>query len=273
MAIYQQVPIRLQASLVSNPPVTPVDANTGETPKFWRGQNVGVQFGGFDANGYPLTLSNLSYLQLTVWDGEDASFPLITKTVLAADITPQITTQGWAAGLQSNATFSLTKAETDLALGGESSKDFWLVVEGFTTASPSERIVYIAGTVTVYNAGSQLPLPPFGYVSRDEQTLSTGDITVSPTSLDHTEFLTVNGDARTSNVILSVNGITDGAICRLSWALPATADIVFNVKNATVSGTTLTTFTTGPFTIAYHQFCFKEATATWQEIPGLTTFQ
>lgn len=262
MAIYNQNPIRIAGVLVSQPAIPAVDANTGRTPQFWRAQNVGIYFAAFDQFGAPIDCSNVNSFTLLIQDGPNALFPLVQKVVESADITPAITTENWKAGRAWNALFSLTAAETDIALGGEDSKTLTLVIVANTDTGP---IYYCGSDIIVSNAGG-FPLPPWGYVSRNEQSLDLGDITIQPTSLDHTEIVTVGGAARTSNVILSVVGITDGALCRVFWDLPATADIVLVTKNATVSGDTLQTITSGIFATGLDTYCFTEETATWKRI-------
>ena len=59
--VYAQVPLRLEASIVSNPPV---DSNTGLAPKAYRGQTVAVQVGIFDPSNVAVDLTNLASLTL-----------------------------------------------------------------------------------------------------------------------------------------------------------------------------------------------------------------
>jgi hypothetical protein len=203
--IYEQVPVRLQLLLTSNPPVAPTDANTSLQPRFWRGQAVGFQAGFFDANGNPIDLSNLAYLQFILQKSQDSIVALVTKQVDAADITDTITLGAWRAGTAQNATGAFTAAETDQGLEGNESADFWLIIKGVTdTGAP---IVYGAGPVTIFNAGSALPTPARGVTSRHAQTAEDGDVTVTPTSQFHTEILTVEGDARDFNVLLGIAGV------------------------------------------------------------------
>lgn len=263
MAIYQQIAVRLQASLVSSP-VAPIDLNTGQEVKIWRAQNLGMAVGIFDASGNPVNLSNLVSLTLTIQPAQDSIIPSISSSLLASDsaIIPLITTQGWQSGLAQNGVFNLTKAQTDLSLGGESQAEYWLQLSGVTSAG--EAIIYAAGNCSFFDPGPTVAIPPFGYVSRNAQTNSSGNATISPASLDHTEILTVNGAARTSAIILSVVGMSDGALCRIRWLLTAATDIILNVLNGTAEGSTINTVTTGSTLNGYCLYCYNEADATWE---------
>lgn len=262
MAIYAQIPIRLQASLVSAPPVAPIDLNTGQAPRFWRAQDVSVAVGIFDAYGVCVDLTNLLSLTLTIQEAADSIVPLFTQQVLQADLIDVISAGGWQNGTQAQAVFTFTKAQTDLGLNGENQKEFWLSLEGIT--EDEQHLVYAAGPITFYNPGLRLPLPPYGYVSEHAQTMESGNATISPTSLNHCEFITVEGDARTSFIIADVSGLTDGAILEIyfSTAEDVTPGIVCTVKNGSLGGASIGTFVTGSVPNALFRYRFKEDTAT-----------
>jgi len=264
MPIYAQVPIRIEASLVSNPPVNPTDANTGQQIKFWRGQTAVFQIGIFDVNGVAVDLSNLDYLQLVLQAAPDSTEFLFQKTVLAGAITPTITRAAWLNGSAQQAAFALTQGETDQSLGGSYQQDFWIVLQGKVTGG--DTITYAAGYVTLFNSSSALPAPPLGYVSENSQTNTSGNATISPTSLDHTESLTVNGSAGTRSFILSTVGMSNGALLRLRLNLTSTPSIVMNIYSGSLSGTQVTSFTTGSALSALLTYVYDATAAAWTPI-------
>ncbi len=264
MPIYQQIPIRLQASLVSAPPVAPIDINTGVAPRFWRAQGISVAFAVFDAFGVAVNLSNIASLTMRLQEYQNSLTPVFEEIIDAADIIPTITRAGWQNGLQQQATFLLTAAETDVSLAGGNEKPYWLSIIGLT--EDAELIVYAAGYVAFFNPGQTFARAPFGFISRGERTNSAGNTTITPTSFNHTEFITVNGGTRTSQVILSIAGMEDGALLRLYFELPATADIILNVVNAALNGDQLSTVTTGSVLNGLFTYCYDADGQTWQPI-------
>ena len=243
MPIYEQIPIRLQVSLASAPPVPPVDANTGSAPQFWRAQNVGIQVGIFDAFGNSVDLSNLSYLQLTLQQAPDSLQPLFSSQVPSASIYDTITSQGWEAGTEYQALFSLTPSQTDVSLGGLPQAQFWMILSGQTAGG--NFIVYSAGWVTVFNASSALPFPAHGLTSRNAQTTDSGDFTVTPLSQLHKEIVTVGGAARTVNGILGIAGVQDGAELTLVFLLTSTPGINLNLRSGQLSNPVISQLSTG----------------------------
>ena len=261
MPSYEQVPVRLLVSLVSNPPDGPVDQSTQLPPKFFRASAAAVQVGIFDNLGQSVDLSNLVSLQLVLQNAPDSPIPLFVSTLPLVDLIPTITQEGWNDGSEQQAQFNLTPAMLDQSLGGETSAQFWLMLQGITSAG--NVIVYVAGYCSIYLASSALPLPPFGYVSKDKQTNNSGDTTAVIGSLDHTEVITLGGTARTSNLILPVAGMADGALLRLILSLPGTAGIILQVRNASISGPILSTFETGSTLNAVALYYFDEPTLSW----------
>jgi hypothetical protein len=213
MPIYEQTPILLQVSLLSDPPVTPININTNGAPKFWRASSVGIAIGIFDASGNPVDLSNLApdgELQLFLFKSSNALVPLVSKTIAGADLYPLITREGWEDGTQKNCTFVLSPGDTDQGLNGAASADFWLVLNGIT--EDGSTILYAAGTCTIYNASNALPASSLPTPSYNTQDSNAGNLTVTPTSNLHTEVITLSGVARTSKAILTFAGLTRGAI-------------------------------------------------------------
>lgn len=73
---------------------------------------------------------------------------------------------------------------------------------------------------------------------------SAGNSTITPTGTPQIQIVTVTGVARTSVFILAVAGQVAGDILELRFVQPATAAIVEEVRNATVGGTLLYSYTT-----------------------------
>lgn len=241
MPVYQQVPLRLLLKLVSNPPVTPLDSNTGYTPRLWRAQSASLAVGIFDAYDAPVDVSNLVNLQLIIQRSETDLVPLVVKTVLNSDTGWQniITSLGWVTGVEQNAVFKLTAADTDQSLAGQQAAEFWVVIRGTTT--DGDAITYAAGPLEIYNASSALPIGPTNYVSYHAQTNSELNSTITPTSQQHIEELTVDGAARTSVVLLGTNGVVNGATITVLAVMPVTADVIVNFKSTEVGQPTLFT--------------------------------
>lgn len=243
MPLYNQMPVRLEATLISAPPVEPVDANTGLPIAFWRAQGLQVNVGIFAADGSSVDLSNLEYLQLIIQPAFDSLVPSITKTIEAGDIIPVITRANWQAGYAQQAAFVLSKAETDLSLAGALEATYWLMLVGRTTGGAN--IVYAAGSIRVFNPGSVIPAPPTTpIVSAHEQANGGGNSVVNPTSQLHIEEITVTGAAETRDVVVMATGLVAGARVSLRFILPATAAINLRIFDQATSGALLTTLVT-----------------------------
>lgn len=168
--------LSLELTTRSNPPVYPVDSDTGQAPAFWRGEDVDFRIGIFDRNGFPVDLSNLDFLEVDIFPlpipnrQPDTNFeyalysflpfpsvppqPLLTVTIPAVDITALIDRRGWEDGVEENAVGSIGWIDTQsLNLGGAGSKQFGLVVHGLT--STGKKITYGGGPIRVYETGEQ----------------------------------------------------------------------------------------------------------------------
>ena len=240
MGSFEQIPIRVALSTVSSPPETPVDANTGNAPQFFRAQSVAIQVAVFDQNGNPVDLANVETLQFTLMQSSSSLAPVAVVTVDADQIEQVVTAEGWVNGTDQNATFSLTPAQTDQGCGGGLEQAYWGVFQGVT--ADGNVLTYGAGPITIYNPNVpvQVPLP----VSEDEQTNATGNFTVSPAGEVHTEIVTVQGTARTSYGILSGVGAVNGNTIRLLLLLPAVSGIVIDVVSGILSGPLVKSLTT-----------------------------
>lgn len=238
---YNQIPIRLAASLVSNPPVTPIDANTGQPIRFWRAQALAIQFAAFDVNGACVDLSNINQAQLIIQDSQGSLSPILVKTVNAGSIIPTISKADWDSGNTAQVTFNLTAAEADFSLAGMASRDFWLIVA--LQVSGGGTLVYVAGVITIFDPG--LPAVPMqtNYVSRHAQANSVGSAVVTPLSQIHTEVITVTGVAGNRDIVVQAPGLIAGAHVALRFELPNVDGINLRIFDQSTAGTLLTTIT------------------------------
>ena len=240
MPTYSQIPIRCRLSIVSNPPAYPIDDNTGEAPRFWRGQDVVFQVGIFNSMNVAVDLSNIAELQLTI--REQPTSPFALASTISGTIIPTISYSSWANGTAQQASFNLTAALTDLPLDGLESRPLWLDIKGYT--STGQQLVYGAGYITVYNPGAYVPPAPPGVVEQLTYTNATGNTLIQQTNQIATTFVTVTGSARTSVFILQRDNLLVGATNKILFTLPATSGIVLQVRDDLVSGPLLATFTT-----------------------------
>lgn len=201
----------LQLTTRSVPPVPPLDADTGELPAIWRGEDVDFRLGVFDRFGQPQDLSNLAFLEVDIFPllipgpqpdtnqgygaytiqpyPTTAPAPLISKTIPASSITALISTAAWESGDAQNAIASFTWEETaSLELAGLPNRSFGLVVHGITTAG--RKITYAGGSLNVFEAGEQgiylptnivpldVPASTILYVQPNQQLLFSETISV-----------------------------------------------------------------------------------------------
>lgn len=259
MPIYEQTPIRLQVSLVGAPPVYPIDQNTGAAPRFWRASGVAMAFGIFDAAGNPVDITNLSKIQLLLFKSPTDLVPLFVKEIVGNTLLA-ITSLGWTTGTQQNGAFILSPAETDQALGGAASADFWLVLNGITNALVP--VLYAAGPCTIFNAATALPIGAMPTPSENEQTNTLGNSTITPLSNIHLEVVTIAGaGARTANLIVGQAGLTKGArvdVLLLAVGAPAAIDVQLFVGSL-VGANPFAFNTSGGATRALFKFYFDGA--------------
>lgn len=242
MPIFEQTPILLLADIISQPPVEPVDANTNQPIRFWRGNGISVAVGIFDSDGVAVDLSNLLYLQMVLKKTPLSPAVLATVVVEAADIIPTVSRAEFLAGENQQATFVFTAAQTDQGLEGGTEAPFWLALQGKT--SGGVPITYAAGYITIYNPGSSIPAPVPGLVSWHEQDSDSSDtVLVEPTSQIHTEEITASGSPETRDVVIQAINLYPGAQVRLRFVLPATDGLIFAIYDQSVEGTLLYTLT------------------------------
>lgn len=164
MSTLASIPIQLQVTARSNPPIAPIDLNTGDWPMAYKASQTAFNVGLFGPDGFPLDLSNLTKLTLQVFPYvppqnylgyplPDTITPLITIDVDAADITPVITTAQWQAALEKNAVFTITDLDTaSLDLQGQPFNRFVLTISG-TVETSNAVIIYASGPIFFYDSG------------------------------------------------------------------------------------------------------------------------
>jgi len=106
------------------------------------------------AGDTPLSVANLASITFEVDDTQiSTGSPLMIKTVAAAQFGAP-TAATWAAGTAAHAVFSFTDAECNIALGGQQTRECWLVIHAVTVGG--DRIVLGHGALVIEedNAGS-----------------------------------------------------------------------------------------------------------------------
>jgi len=260
MGSYEQIPIRVALSTVSSPPETPVDANTGNAPRFWRSQSVAIQVAVFDQNGNPVDLANIESLQFTLMQSSSSPNALVVSTLTADEFEQVVTSEGWLNGTDQNATFELTPADTDQSCGGGTEQSYWGVFQGITV--DGNVLTYGAGPIVIYNPG--LPVEAPLSVDENEQTNASGNFTVAPGAQVHTEIVTVEGTARTSYGILSQAGAVNGNTIRLLLLLPTVSGIVIYLVSGSLSGPVVKSLTTnGTNRSATADFVYSNTQGQW----------
>jgi len=249
MAYYQQLPINVQFSLVSNPPVGPVDVQTGLAPQFWVRRAASVNVSIFDSNNAAVDLSNIVYMQLVFSTSPSAITPSITQTVYQANINSGITYQAWLAGNATQMSFVLSQAATDVSLEGQNSFPYWMELQGLTNTG--NFITYGAGYVEFYNPGYNVPAPTGFYVSYHAQVSNSSiTFTVSPTSNLDTEWINLYGSPGSRNCVVSGYGLNPGAHVYLRFSTGVAFGVTINVYDTSITNPILCTFTSDQYTPA-----------------------
>ena len=206
--------ISLEFTTRSNPPISPIDINTGLPPQLWRGEDVDIAVGVFDPFGDAVDLSNLQFLELDIFPTQlpaqsspgnlgygpfstlpypsTPPAPLLKVTVPAGSITPTIARADWLEGLAAQAVLSLSWIDTSsLDLGGETQADFWIVLQGLT--SIGRKIVYGGCVLKVFESGESaiylpnttapldVPYPTILYIEPNQQLTFSSTISVEGT--------------------------------------------------------------------------------------------
>ncbi len=259
--IIAAIPLRIQLAPISNPPVAPVDTNTGEQPRIFKGQTAALQLACFTAQNVCVDWSNLAYIVVAIQEAQDSALALAVKRIDAADITDTITIADWLAGAAQQAQAIFDGGDTDLPLAGDTERDLWLSIVGYT--GDGAPLIYGAGPITVELAAAALPFPNPRLTSFNRQETDAGNFTVQPGAPVHTEIVTVGGVARTSSGILSVQGALDGAHVWLKILLPATPAIILEIRSGIVTNPPLIEVETGDVLNMLLHFVYDADNAAW----------
>ncbi len=167
--------IRLQLGVASNPPLAPIDTNTGIAPQIWRSSDVEFQVGVFAAMQAPVDLSNLDFMEFDIFPmpilnlstGTNFAYnpysvppypnvspaPLQFVTIPKAEITARVSWSQWRNGIGQQAKAAFTWNQTAaLELAGGIYRDFWLFVHGIVGNS---KIPFGGTRLRVYESGAQ----------------------------------------------------------------------------------------------------------------------
>lgn len=214
MSMQNQVNIRLQLGNKSNPPVGPIDAQTGTSPAIWRGSTVFIDVGIFDAKGAAVDLSDYDFLEVDIFPAAIANLrpgtnynynpyavspypnlppaPLEFVTIPQVDITDIIPLDEWEAGNTEQATAIFSAVQTlNLELNGKQSADFWLVVQAIK--ADKSKVTFGGTRLTVYESGAQgiylpnnlapldVPEETILYIAPNQQMIFSQTITIEGT--------------------------------------------------------------------------------------------
>jgi hypothetical protein len=224
MSAESAISIRLQLTTRSVPPVPPFDLDTGESPAFWRGENVDFRIGIFNRQGLSVDLSNLAFLQVDIFPNlipgpqpdtnqgyapysiqpypTTPPAPLLSVTIPAVDITPTITKGGWQEGFEENAVAQFSWADTlSLQLAGQPKQLFSISIHGMTAGG--NKLTYGGGPVYVFETGEQGIYLPNDIAPVDVPAYTT--LYVQPNQqLLFSETITVEGLIRIEGLLVQV---------------------------------------------------------------------
>jgi hypothetical protein len=162
MSAISILPIRLFCDLAArNQPGT--DLNTGQAPLFYRGDDVEIDIG-LGEDGVLLTppLSNITSVTCQVFAAEnDINAPMMSCTVLAANMNLTLTAAQWAAASAApHAAFIFPNAQTYITLNGAASQNYWLRITLTTADATAKVITLFDGTITVLDGPVSAASPP-----------------------------------------------------------------------------------------------------------------
>lgn len=137
-----------------------LDAFTNATPQGWVG--AATQFEVALARGGVLVdVSNLASVTLEASpEANREGARVFSRTLAGGALDATLTEATWADGSKQHALFTFSSAEMNVALGGETRADFWLVITALTTAG--NPLVCGAGRFAMVDDGafaSALPPP------------------------------------------------------------------------------------------------------------------
>lgn len=140
--------IRLQLDVAKKTSERFSDVLTSGTPELWRGNDVQIELGLFNATAIVSDITNLASLTLTVRQDGVTGAALMTKTLASGELTA-CDAAGWTAGTGQHALVAFTGQEANVAVG-----DHWLVVEIVTNDSPGRTVTLGATTLKVVEDGA-----------------------------------------------------------------------------------------------------------------------
>jgi len=147
--------------LVANAPLDPaypLDAETSATPTIWRANDLQWAFGLFDTPSDPSVISSVSSATLQARLGGATGSVVIHKT--SSSLTQLADLAAWTGG-GATVTFTLSDAETNVALGGKDRAILWISLT-ILTNDGKERTV-AAGPVYMFETGAAAASPPPEY--------------------------------------------------------------------------------------------------------------
>jgi hypothetical protein len=194
---------------------------SGKNPRHWRGAPLKIEF----AIYYGTTLyEDVADLATVTAEFHDAQFRLTPAFSWGStnSLNLALTEAAWKANTDQHGTIELTAADTNLDLGGQSSKSFWLVIRA--TNTDGDSIVLGGANVTLYETGINVAdtrpsqgatiIPPgslYDVSGEYELTVEEGkvyDFTIgNATSLENgTETLAASGRFTAQGTSVVING-------------------------------------------------------------------
>jgi len=150
------LPIRLFCDLAA--PSNLFDLIRSQPPAFYRGDDIEIDIG-IGQNGSLLapTLASsgaggIASVSCQVFESEnDTDSPMMSCTVLAANMNLVLTQANWNAGgsANSHAQFIFPNSQTAISLGGAASVNYWFRIIAQTTDSPAKMNTLLDGPITV----------------------------------------------------------------------------------------------------------------------------
>lgn len=222
-----------------------VDKLTGQTPIFWRGNDLRFEVVVM-RNNTVLDVSNLASLTLEVRDDQSiTSTPLMQKTVAGGAMDNTVTDTTWGNNTKQHATFDFTDAETNLASPGAVFKSTWedvkyLVLSGITNSG--NVITYQCGPIIFREDGAgSAGTPPTNDPNYYTQA-QTDAAFVAKAGATMTGLLVLSGDP--VNVLgAATKQYVDAITANGAWKKPvrvaSTANVTIASPGSAIDGVTL----------------------------------
>jgi hypothetical protein len=170
MSTIGPLPIRLFCDLAAQASL--FDLTRSQPPSFYRGDDIEIDIG-IGQNGSLLAptiassgTGGIASVTCQIFESEnDTDSPMMSCTVLAANMNLALTQTNWNAGgsANSHAQFIFPNSQTAISLGGAASVNYWLRITAQTTDSTAKVITLIDGPITVKDGPiSTASTPPPG---------------------------------------------------------------------------------------------------------------